>query len=234
MNIIVKTSTGRIVVRPDTTWEKDNEDFYPPEFVDELTYSPVLFARILKPGRSVGRKFASRYYDSVGFGVLLYPENMLDGTPEGYAQAICLDHTSFLPTPIFQPQRLEEDGRFSLFRNEVELFTFDRPSLNMIEDALVEATRLLYIRTGDLIAVELSARTPLTTRNNAITNLTAPFGPDNIHLFDIIFYSTFRDQQHPEGCHDKPSALRAPSLPAYDRVPPAYSRGWLRFVVTLH
>lgn len=62
MNIIVKTSSGHITVRPDTTWEKDNEDFYPPEFVDELTYSPVLFARILKPGRSVGRKFASSIF----------------------------------------------------------------------------------------------------------------------------------------------------------------------------
>ena len=174
-------------MRPDTTWEKDNEDFYPPEFVDELTYSPVLFARVLKPGRSVGRKFASRYYDSVGFGVLLYPENMLDGTPEGYAQAICLDHTSFLPTPMFSPQRLEEDSRFSLFRNEVELFTFDHPSLDMIEDTLVEATKLLYIRTGDLIAIELSARTPLTTRNKAITNITGTFGQDKVLDFQIIF-----------------------------------------------
>ena len=62
MNIIVKTSTGRIVVRPDTTWEKDNEDFYPPEFVDELTYSPVLFARILSahadvPAAKAGRRW---------------------------------------------------------------------------------------------------------------------------------------------------------------------------------
>ncbi len=155
--------------------------------MDELTYSPVLFARILKPGRSVGRKFASRYYDSVGFGVLLYPENMLDGTPEGYAQAICLDHTSFLPTPMFLPQRLEEDGRFSLFRNEVELFTFDRPSLNMIEDALVEATKLLYIRTGDLIAVELSDRKPLTNRTDSVTHITGTFGQDKVLDFQIIF-----------------------------------------------
>ena len=35
-------------------------------------------------------------------------------------------------------------------------------------------------------------------------------------------------------CHHKPSALRAPSLPAYGWVPPAYSRGWLRFVMALH
>ena len=174
-------------MRPDTTWEKDNEDFYPPEFVDELTYSPVLFARILKPGRSVGRKFASRYYDSVGFGVLLYPENMLDGTPEGYAQAICLDHTSFLPTPMFQPQRLEEDGRFSLFRNEVELFTFDHPSLDMIEDTLVEATKLLYIRTGDLIAIELAPRKPLTIRPDVSSHITGTFDNNEIIDFQIIF-----------------------------------------------
>ena len=187
MNIIVKTYSGHITVRPDTTWEKDNEDFYPPEFVDELTYSPVLFARILKPGRSVGKKFASRYYDSVGYGVLLYPENMLDGTTEGYAQTICLDHTSFLPAPTFAPQKLEKDGRFSLFRNEVELFTFDHPSLNMIEDTLVQATKLLYIRTGDLLAIELTARKSLTTRLDANTRVTGTFGHDKILDFQIIF-----------------------------------------------
>ena len=187
MNIIVKTSSDHIAVRPDTTWEKDNEDFYPPEFVNELTYSPVLFARVLKPGRSVGKKFASRYYDSVGYGVLLYPENMIDGTPEGYAQAICLDHTSFLPSTTFPPQRLEEDDRFSLFRNEAELFTFDYPSLNMIEDALVEATKLLYIRTGDLIAIELSDRKPLTNRTNSGTHITGTFGQDKVLDFQIIF-----------------------------------------------
>ena len=187
MNIIIKTSSGHITVRPDTTWEKDNEDFYPPEFVDELTYSPVLFVRVLKPGRSVGKKFASRYYDSVGYGVLLYPENMLDGTPEGYAQAICLDHTSFLSAPMFPPQRLEEDGQFRLFRNETGIFTFDQPSLNMIEEALVQATRLLYIRTGDLIAIELTARKPLATRLDTNTHVTGTFGHDKILDFQIIF-----------------------------------------------
>ena len=187
MNIIVKTSSGHITVRPDTTWEKDNEDFYPPEFVDELTYSPVLFARILKPGRSVGRKFASRYYDSIGFGVVLYPENMLDGTPEGYAQAICLDHTSFLPSPMFPPERLEKNGHSRLFRNEDDLFVFDQPSLNMIEDAIVEATKLLYIRTGDLIAIELAPRKPLTIRPDVSSHITGTFDNNEIIDFQIIF-----------------------------------------------
>ncbi len=187
MNIIVKTSSGHISVRPDTTWEKDNEDFYPPEFVDTLTYSPVLFARVLKPGRSVGGKFASRYYDSVGYGVLLYPESLLDGTPEGYAQAICLDHTSFLPSPTFPPLKLEEYGQFRLLRNGQELFSFGQPSLNMIEDALVEATRLLYIRTGDLIAIELAAREPLANRADGRIRIEGSFGKDTVLDFQVVF-----------------------------------------------
>ena len=119
--------------------------------------------------------------------MLLYPENMLDGTPEGYAQAICLDNTSFLPSPTFPPQSLEADTRFSLFRNDVELFTFDNPSLNMIEDALVQATKLLYIRTGDLIAIELADRKPLATRLDANTHVTGTFCHDKIIDFQIIF-----------------------------------------------
>lgn len=187
MNIIVKTSTGRITVRPDTTWEKDNEDFYPPEFVDELTYSPVLFARILKPGRSIGKKFALRYYDSVGFGVLLYPENLIDGSPESYAQAICLDHTSFLPAPFFPPESLEKEAnRFTIECGGQQLFSCDTASLNMIEDAIVEATRMVYIRTGDLVAIELSPRSPLIACPAAAARFTGFFGSSKVLDFQII------------------------------------------------
>lgn len=188
MNIIVKTSSGRITVRPDTTWEKDNEDFYPPEFVDELTYAPVLFARILKPGRSVGKKFASRYYDSVGFGVLLYPENIMDGSPESYAQSICLDHTSFLPSPFFPASRIGLEG--SLFRLECEreeLFSYDGSSLDMIEDAIAESTKMVYIRTGDLVAIELADRKPLARRPDGSVRVSGVFGADKVMDFRIVF-----------------------------------------------
>lgn len=188
MNIIVKTSSGRITVRPDTTWEKDNEDFYPPEFVDELTYAPVLFARILKPGRSVGKKFATRYYDSVGFGVLLYPENLMDGSPESYAQSICLDHTSFLPAPFFPTARIgQEDSLFRLEREGEELFSSDGASLDMIEYAIVESTKMVYVRTGDLVAVELADRKTLTRRPDGSVRVSGIFGSDKVMDFRIIF-----------------------------------------------
>ena len=57
----------------------------------------------------------------------------------------------------------------------------------MIEDALVQATRSLYIRTGDLIAIELTGRKPLTTHIDSSTRLTGSFGQDKILDFQIIF-----------------------------------------------
>ena len=94
MNIIVLTQSGRVVSRPDTSWEKDSRDIYLPDFVKALSLSPVLFVKVTKPGRSISERFASRYHDSFGFGCLLYAEDLMDSHPEAYASASCLDHTS--------------------------------------------------------------------------------------------------------------------------------------------
>ena len=73
MNIIVKPYGSDLChCRPDTTWERENKDFYSPECVNEIYWTPVVFARISKAGKCVGSKFVGRYYDAVGCGMLLY------------------------------------------------------------------------------------------------------------------------------------------------------------------
>ena len=70
MNIIVKPyGSGLCYCRPDTTWERENKDFYSPECVKELHWSPIIFVRISKAGKCIGGKFASRYYDEFALGV---------------------------------------------------------------------------------------------------------------------------------------------------------------------
>ena len=85
MNIIVKPyGSDLCYCRPDTTWERENKDFYSPECVNEIYWTPVVFARISKAGKCVGKKFVERYYDGVGCGILMYcgtsglPENSGD------------------------------------------------------------------------------------------------------------------------------------------------------------
>ena len=101
MIIIVKTAAGSIITRPETSWERNGTDFYPQEFIEAAACTPVVYARIGKSGRSVAARFAGRYYDSFGYGALLYPENLLDGSPESIACASCIDHSSYLAGPLF-------------------------------------------------------------------------------------------------------------------------------------
>ena len=73
MNIIVKPyGSSLCYCRPDTTWERENKDFFSPECVNEIYWTPVVFARVSKAGKCVGRKFVERSYDGVGCGMLFY------------------------------------------------------------------------------------------------------------------------------------------------------------------
>ncbi len=122
MNIIVSLfgSNGTdYCFRPDTTLEKESFDYYIPDGVSELTYSPVLFVRLCRAGKAIGEKFAGRYYDSGGFGVLLYGESIIgSGAAAGLSMASSLDKTSLLPFPLIDKDVLEKSGNiFSLSVN---------------------------------------------------------------------------------------------------------------------
>ena len=136
MNIIVKPyGSDLCYCRPDTTWERENKDFYSPECVNEIYWTPVVFARISKAGKCVGKKFVERYYDGIGCGMLMYcsgqamisngplPTSWAPPPTRGWENAISdhqpirplshiVDKTSILPHPLFQPVVLENEKEF--------------------------------------------------------------------------------------------------------------------------
>lgn len=188
MNIIVRTAGGRIVVRPDTGWNRKSEDYYVPGFVSEISYSPVLFARVSKPGKNVAPEFAARYYDAVGYGILLYADDLDDGSPEGFASSTCLDHTSLLPMPFYQREVLgHKDNYFRLSLDGREIYSTSCGTVSMIEEAIVEATKLLLVRYGDLVAIELEPHTGLCTRPCGQALVEAKYCGNNLMEFKIIF-----------------------------------------------
>lgn len=187
MNILVRTYSAKCIVRPDTTWERDNEDVFLPEFVKKVSYTPVLFARISKPGRSVAARFAERYYDGIGYGVLLYPENLIDGSEEGFCCASCLDHTSFLPFPIYNKLTLGREGNaFELFADGKPLFEYNAGNAGMIDKAIEKATESTYIRTGDILAIELAPRTHLCSEGDESIRITGTYCGNGTIDFRII------------------------------------------------
>ena len=125
MNIIIKPYGSTLCYcRPDTTWERENRDFYSPECVNEIYWTPVAFARISKAGKCVSGKFVERYYDGFNFGALMYCHI---GESEFSAY---VDHTSILPHPLYNPVVLEGENIFEVMRNGEKV---DFGSIDMTE-----------------------------------------------------------------------------------------------------
>lgn len=186
MNIIVQTFNGKTVTRPDTSWDRKNEDLYTPETVESISFSPVLFARICKPGKSIAERFADRYWDGFGYGVLLYADNFIDGTPEGFASASCLDHTSFLPSPVYLKPVMGNPGNtFVLKCGRKKLFEHCEASASTVNKALEQASQYLLVRAGDLLAIELDRRRSVCHKGS-MAHLSGTFCGNFLLDFKII------------------------------------------------
>ena len=184
MNIIVKPyGSDLCYCRPDTTWERENKDFYSPECVNEIYWTPVVFARISKAGKCVGKKFVERYYDGIGCGMLMYCSG----------QAIrplshIVDKTSILPHPLFQPVVLEDEKEFIIRHSRLDRESVIlRGAKVLIEEALCTASQLTSLRIGDFVAVELKEQQKLACREDGTIAVKGEFCEKEIFSFNIIF-----------------------------------------------
>ena len=191
MNIIVKPyGSSLCYCRPDTTWERENKDFYSPECVNELHWAPIVFARICKAGKCIGGKFAPRYYDAFNFGALLYCHT--SESPD-IAFTSCADHTSLLPAPLYNPVVMEnEDNIFEVKKNGEKIFTSRDISIEaslkeVIEDAICKASQLTTLRIGDFIAVELVPVSLMSASCDGETSLKATYCENELFDIKLIF-----------------------------------------------
>ena len=88
------TPEGRATILPvgDNALLRNNDDFYIPDFAEELSCSPQLVLRIGKLGKSVGERFAGRYFQEIGVGIRFYADRLeeelyADGLPAGVGAA---------------------------------------------------------------------------------------------------------------------------------------------------
>jgi hypothetical protein len=189
MNILVKPyGSNLFYCRPDTTWERENKDFYSPECVNEISWTPVVFARICKAGKCIGEKFVDRYYDSFNFGVLMYCK--VEGTDSEAILSAYADHTSILPHPLYNPVVLEGGNKFTVQRNGDAIYQCGEKMTDVkrqLIEAICKASELTSLRIGDFVAVELTPGQHLSSRTDAETTFSATYCENEIFSFKIIF-----------------------------------------------
>ena len=184
MNIVVKPyGSDMCYCRPDTTWERENRDLYSPDCVNAWNWTPVVFARVSKAGKCISPKFASRYYDSLNFGALLY----IGGAD--VASGSCVDHTSILPLPLYNPAVFETEGnRFEVTKNGEVIFSSEITGLiQAAEEAICKASQLTSLRIGDYVAVELAPASLLAEKTEGSLSFKATFCENEIFSFKVIY-----------------------------------------------
>lgn len=189
MNILVKNyGSGLCNVRPGTTWERRSRRVRFPADVGAVAWTPVLFARITRAGRTVAAEEAGGYFDAVGYGLLLYDGTALRaGTAAGYANASCLDHSSFLPVPMYHRLTLGEPGNhYRLYKGGRKLFDYNAGTEAAVAEAIAAATARTRVRAGDLLCIELARPKHLCRRGDAPVRITASYCDNPLLDFDII------------------------------------------------
>lgn len=188
MNIIVRPYGSELCYcRPDTTWERENKDFYVPDGVGSLKWTPIVFIRVSKAGKCIGRKFASRYYDAFNFGALLYGIPSCGATETAFTS--CMDHTSLLPFPLYNTVVMEQDeNEYKVWKNSEEIFSASSGGVQeAVEEALCAASRFTSLRIGDFVAVELAPASELACSGEGNAAIKASYCGNDLFDLKILF-----------------------------------------------
>lgn len=192
MNILTVSHDFSIFrFRPDSTLIRAQDSYYLPDYVKGLRFAPVVCFRCSRPGKSVDKKFAGRYVDSFGYGILLFPDLSEDIQESREFISNALDFTSIIPLN-FRPMsdygsfRIDNENSIPAHRLKAAINGHpviespSHPSYDMIGDIISRLTRFCATRTGDLISYELAEpiavggedKITLFSGNTLLTELT--------------------------------------------------------------
>ena len=117
----------------------------------------------------------------------------------------CVDRTSILPMPLYNPVVLENDEDFVVTKNGEPITTERHTSVisterhssvistersewrNLLCEALCSASLLTSLRIGDYVAVELAPQEILATREEGTVSVKGTFCENDIFDFKMIF-----------------------------------------------
>ena len=150
MNIFtIPYSSKGFYARPDTSLNRDSNDYFCPDSLTELAAAVFIYARASKAGKSVAAKFAPRYYNIVGKGVhFTAPQMICNDLPETWWISRSLDNSTFL---------LDSEDNASAVAPE---------TIEQINAAFETVSSHISFRTGDYIAIEIGPSTIVANGNN--------------------------------------------------------------------
>ncbi len=144
-------------LKPETALLRNNDDFYYPEFSNEIHYEVEIVVRINKMSKHIPLEFAHRYYDEIGIGIDFTARDVQrelkqKGLPWTKAKAFDFSApvgNKFLPKTMFKSV---QDINFKLLKNgQLVQQGNTKDMIFSIDELISYVSRFITLKTGDLI-----------------------------------------------------------------------------------
>lgn len=144
IGFIYHDGSNEIVLKGDSCLLNGRKPLFMPEWTKELGVTECLILRVSRLGKEIGLKFADRYYDAVAPGadfiaMDIAREAQQSGKP--WTKALAFDYS----LAIGEWMNNDEMSATPLLNDELIISP---------EEAIVEASKLMTLRQGDLIYIQ--------------------------------------------------------------------------------
>ena len=148
-------SSPMFFMKPDTALLKDGNDFYHPDFSDDIHYECELVVKINKVGKNIQEKFAHKYYDQVSLGLDFTARDLQSkckekGHPWEIAKAF--DNSAAISTQFVSIKEFPEQITFTLNKNgETVQHGTTEDMIFSIDQLIAHVSKFITLKVGDLI-----------------------------------------------------------------------------------
>ncbi len=145
-----------VFIKPDSAVLPKEQDFYIPEFSDEIHYEVEVLVKIKKVGKHIDQKFAHKYYDEIGLGIDFTARDLQSnlkakGLP--WEKAKGFDGSAVIGQWVSKTKFKDiNDLNFSLLKNGEEVQRGNTAMmLWKIDELIVYVSTYFMLKKGDII-----------------------------------------------------------------------------------
>lgn len=144
-----------VFMKPSTSLLIHNEDFYHPDFSENIHYEGEIVLKIKKPGKSIQPQFARSYYDEIAFGIDFTARDLQDrlkGQGHPWEIAKAFDHSAAVSEFIPIGDTPTEEIRFSTRLNgHLVQDGYTKDMIFDFDTIISYVSRFFKLQTGDYI-----------------------------------------------------------------------------------
>lgn len=124
----------KMVLKGDSSLLVNRKPFFIPDWSTDVQMTPCVVLRVSRMGKNVGASFASRYYDAVALGLNIYAADYIE--QGDWTRGFAFDYS----LPLGKWIALEANPW--------------QETVIAIDKAIEQASKVMTIRQGDLIAID--------------------------------------------------------------------------------